>query len=269
MKAFVSLSQVRGLLYGVAMGAAFFLHAETESVWVRIHVPPVRGILTETSEWATAPSRVVVVDGTRRLNVPIYRNSTSRPFRITRGADLVLKTMVRTDGDEGDSTLNLEEAPFLLASIPEDATAVLLVVEPGDGEAPGVPGYRVYDMSEESTPKGRHTFLNLLENPAQIRMNDREWLVEPGARVHMEGDGNLRSRVFVQEIDGGGGRRLTSAVFARENSGVLHVLSPDARSARRIHLASYFGGGPDAEEILPMPEAGEVNGKEESEDGGD
>lgn len=257
--------RVRPLLCCWALGLAFLARTETETVRVIVHVAPVRGILTENSAWPPVPSFVMVEDGERLLRVPLARNITGRPFHIAKGSDLVLRTLADPAALEDGQDVVLAEAPFLVAAVPEDAASVLLVLKPGEGREPGTPGYSVYDVSDAKVPVGKHTFLNTLENPVQIRMGEGAWLVEPAGRVHVEGEAAARARIFVQEIDGDGGRRLTTAVFLREGRGALHVLSPDPRSPRRMQSWSYFGAGPDPGETPSLQDAGE-NGEGEAPD---
>ncbi|MCC5847594.1 MAG: hypothetical protein JJU29_05810 [Verrucomicrobia bacterium] len=251
-------------LFALLVGLS--LQAE-ETASIRFFAPPVRGILTEGSEWESLPTRLQVGAEPNAQSVSLHRNGYSREIQVPKGRPLPLYTSA--PGSE-DSLRSLGE----LSPIPEEWDRVIVLLASGISENAEQIDHELIDFSKASVPIGSHTFQNNLDNPVEVRAETDKLFVEPGKRVTWEGESD-RVRVNLVEIDGSRGRRFTGAVHGSPQHGTLHLIQKNPRSPRRINFTSLSMEAPVPEEPEappsedteePRPEDAEASPTEETEE---
>lgn len=240
------------VLFRLAMLTAF---GEVAEVTVRIHAPPVRGILTQDSQWSSIPGQVWVVDGENTWPVQLQRNGYSRPFRVRASEPLFLAGSPGGSPDESPDAAAHDQKPLLLATLPESASNVIITLFPGEVDDAGLMKYEILDFSPESVPNGSHVFQNLLENPLELTVGAQTHFLEPAQTITLELL-EPRNRIFIQEIDGARGRRFTGAVYGNKDIGVRHLVRPHPQSARRIDLGTFYRTEMDEIDEMPADAAG-------------
>ncbi|MCC5846053.1 MAG: hypothetical protein JJU05_17530 [Verrucomicrobia bacterium] len=203
----------------------------------RIYVPPVRGILTEDSQWAQVPSSVEVTtsEGTRSLR--LSRNGYSRIFQVPPNGEVLVSR-----SEEGSRTAT----PWIQLQLNQGVREALILVEPGTEDENGRVRAKVLDVSASLFESGNTAFHNFLENPVRLTFGEQETTIEPGSHQVLELEPG-RMRIFLEEIDGSGGRRYTGAVHVREDSPTLVTIQPNPTSPRRLDV-NTFSGMPDEDE---------------------
>ncbi len=197
----------------------------------RIFVPPVRGILTEDSQWAEIPSSVEVTttDGVRTIR--LSRNGYSPIFQVPPNGEVLVS---RPSEDSRRSS------PWIRLQLKSGVQEALILVEPGSENEHGLVHANVLDVSAPLFEDGNVAFHNFLENPVRLTFGDQEIMLPPGTH-HIVDLETGRMRIFLEEIDGSGGRRYTGAVHVRADSPTLVTIRPNATSPRRLDVSTFTG----------------------------
>ncbi len=224
---------------GFALLAGFFLHAE-ESISLRFFAPPIRGILTEDSQWDTLPTRLQVGAGPNAQTVRILRNGYSREIQVPKDRPIPL---FASPAEPDATPRSLGD----LRPIPKDWDRVLVLLASGIPDDADQLEHELIDFSQKTVPSDAHTFQNDLDNLVEIRIGPEKLFVEAGKRVSWEGEEN-RVRIMVMEIDGARGRRFTGAVHGSPRHGTLHLIQKNTASPRRINFRSLSMEAPTPEE---------------------
>lgn len=202
---------------------------EAELVPLYLHLAPVRGILTGGSRVPGSPGWVQLAQGDQGQQMTLGRNQVSGPIRVRRGQPVTLHFAA------GGQLPLVAEA----VDIPEASEGVLIALQdaPEDAEFPFT--QRSFAVGPTLTPPGGLAVVNLLPNLAEMQLGDREVSLDPGEARTFE-DLAGRTRIFVREIDGSGGRRYTGAVIPTEGRGLLVVMQENPLSPRRIQVDSFY-----------------------------
>jgi hypothetical protein len=204
----------------------------------RIFVPPIRGILTENSEWAEIPNTVYVTTTEGQQTLQLSRNGYSRIFRVPPNGEVLV---TRTD------TRRQQSAPWIRLQLQPGIHEALILVEPGTEDDAGQVQASVLDVSTDQFENTNVAFHNFLENPVRLTISGEEVTLPANGRHLMQIE-DSRIRIFLEEIDGSGGRRYTGAVHIRNDAPTLVTIRPNQASGRRLDVNTFTGLADEPEE---------------------